>query len=201
MQGQPDTVSFGPRPRRGPRTWRRTWLALLLALLACLGVIAWLALLVVHRDDTVASLRAALRDTSRPGPAASAELSGSAIFALPGASGGSFSIVAVAVRTKPASSPLTWLFVYGQRADPGQRYGLIEGMCGGQYVASSGVADGTADRNGNLTIAVPGLVLGPQPSDVWFMLYRWRDGAPLGGVLGPLTIGEARTFRSAPPCS
>ncbi len=63
------------------------------------------------------------------------------------------------------------------------------------------MADGTADRNGNLTIAVPGLALGPQASDVWFMLYRWRDGAPLGGVLGPLTAGEARTFRSAPPCS
>jgi hypothetical protein len=170
-------------------------------LVACLGVIAFLALLVVHRDDTVASLRTALREARRPAPAAAAEPAGSAMFTLPGAARGSFSMVAVAVRARPNASLLTWLFVYGQRADPGQRYGLLEGMCGGQYVTASDLADGTADRNGNLTISVPDLVLGPQASDIWFMLYRWEDGAPLGGVEGPLTAGRARTFRSVPPCS
>jgi hypothetical protein len=32
------------------------------------------------------------------------------------------------------------------------------------------------------------------------MLYRWDDGAPLGGVQGPLIGGGARIFRAAPPC-
>ena len=174
---------------------------MILALVACLGVIACLALLVVHRDDTVARLRAALRDTRRPAPAAVAELSGIATFALPGAARGSFSMVAVAVRAQPGSAPLTWLFVYGLRAGPGQHYGLLEGTCGGQYVTASDLADGTADQGGNLMITVPGLSVNPQAPDVWFLLYRWRDGAPLGGVQGLLAGPEARIFRSTPPCS
>lgn len=173
---------------------------MMVVLLACLGVITCLALLVVHRDDTVAGLRAALRNARRPVPAARAELSDSAMFTLPGAARGSFTLVAVAVRTSPGASPLTWLFVYGQHADPGQRYGLIEGTCGGQFVASTALADGVANRSGNLTITVPDLALGPQAPDDWFLLYRWQDGAPLGGVLGPLTGGGAKTFRSAPSC-
>lgn len=172
-------------------------MAVLLVLLACLGVIACLALLVLHRDDTVASLRAALRDTRAPAPA---EVSGSAMFTLPGAAGGSFAMVAVAVRAGPGASPRTWLFVYGRHADPGQRYGLMEGTCGGQFIVPSALADGVADRRGNLTITVPGLALGPQAPDDWFMLYRWQDGVPLGGVQGPLT-GGASTFLSAPSCS
>jgi len=170
---------------------------MILVLLACLGIIACLALLVARRGDTIASLR----DARRPAPAAVAELYGSVMFTLPGTARGSFSMVAVAVRTRPGASPLTWLFVYGQGADPGQRYGLLQGMCGGQYVTASDLADGTADRSGNLTITVPDLALGPQASDVWFMLYRWQDGVPLGGVQGPLTASRARIFRSGPPCS
>ena len=106
-------------------------------------------------------------------------------------------MVAVAVRARPGASPHTWLFVYGQHADPGQRYGLLQGTCGGQYVAQSARAESDADRSGNLTITVPNLVLGPRD---WFLLYRWRDGVPLGGVQGSLTGGGARTFRSAPSC-
>jgi hypothetical protein len=200
MDGQQDLVSFGPRPRRGWRPRNRAWIAMILALLACLGVISWLALLVAHRDDTVASLRTALRDTRRPTPAPAAELSGSTLFTLPGAASGSFAVVAVGVRAGPGASPHTWLFVYGQHAGPGQRYGLLEGTCGGQYVTSSALADGIADRSGNLTITVPDLALGPQAPDVWFMLYRWQDGVSLGGVQGPLTGSGARTFRSTPSC-
>ena len=201
MDGQSDLVSFGPRPRRGPRLRRHARVAMTLVLLACLGVITWLALLVAHRDDTVASLRAALRDTRPSAPPAATELTGSALFTLPGAASGSFALVAVAVRAGPGASPHTWLFVYGQHADPGQRYGLLEGTCGGQYVAPSALADGVADRSGNLTITVPDLALGPLAPDDWFLLYRWQDGVPLGGVQGPLTGGGARTFRSAPACS
>lgn len=200
MDGQPDLVSFGPRPQRGPRPRNRAWIATILALLACLGVIAWLALLVAHRDDTVASLRTALRDTRRPTPAPAAGLSGSALFTLPGAASGSFAVVAVGIPAGPGASPHTWLFVYGQHADPGQRYGLLEGTCGGQYVTSSDLADGIADRSGNLTITVPDPAPGLQALDVWFMLYRWQDGVSLGGVQGPLTGGRARTFRSTPSC-
>jgi hypothetical protein len=200
MDEQADLVSFGPRPqrpRRGPRLGSRARTAMILILVACLGVIACLALLVVHRDDTITSLRAALRDTRPPAPAATAELSGSAVFTLPGTARGSYAMVAVAVRARPGSSPHTWLFVYGQHADPGQRYGLLEGTCGGQYVTPSDLADGVADRSGNLAITVPDLVLGPGD---WFLLYRWQDGVPLGGVQGPVTGGGARTFRSAPLC-
>ncbi len=174
---------------------------MILVLVACLGVIACLAVLVAHSDDTVAALRAALRETRRPAPAATAEPSGSAMFTLPGAAGGSFSMVAVAVRARPGTAPLTWLFVYGQHAGPGQRYGLLEGTCGGQYVTASDLADGIADQGGNLAITVSGLGVSSRASDVWFMLYRWQDGAPLGGVQGPLAGREARIFRSAPPCS
>ena len=170
---------------------------MILLLVACLGVIACLTLLVVHRDDTITSLRAALRDTRPPAPAAAAGLSGSAVFTLPGTARGSYAMVAVAVRARPGTSPRTWLFVYGQHADPGQRYGLLEGTCGGQYVTPSDLADGVADRSGNLAITVPDLVLGPGD---WFLLYRWQDGVPLGGVQGPLTGGGARTFTSAPAC-
>ena len=83
---------------------------------------------------------------------------------------------------------------------PGQRYGLLEGTCGGQYVTASDLADGIADGRGDLTITAQDLAISSQASDVWVMLYRWEDGAPLGGVQGPLTGIGAKTFRSAPPC-
>ncbi len=208
MDGQPEILSFEPRPRHRdwwPRAGRGGRIAIVLVLLACLGVITSLALLVADRDHTITGLRAALRTTRHQAPAVAAGPalpadSGSAMFTLPDAALGSFSVIAVAVRARPGSAPVTWLFVYGRHADPGQHYGLLEGTCGGQYVTPSDLADGIADRRGDLTITAPALAVSPQAPDVWVLLYRWEDGAPLGGVQGPLTGSGAKTFRSAPPC-
>ncbi len=208
MDGQPDVVSFEPRPRRPdwwPEAGRGGRIAIVVILVACLAVIASLALLVADRDHTITNLRAALRNARHQAPAAAAGPalpvdSGSAMFMLPGAALGSFSVVAVAVRPRPGSAPVTWLFVYGQHAGPGQRYGLLEGTCGGQYVTASDLADGIADRRGDLTITAPELAISPQAPGFWVMLYRWEDGTPLGGVQSPLTGSGAKTFRSAPPC-
>ena len=210
VDGQPDVVSFEPRPRRRdwrPKAGRGGRIVIVLVLLACLGVITSLALALANRDRTITGLRTALRNSRRQAPATAAGPalappadSGSAIFTLPDAALGSFSVVAVAVRPRPGSAPVAWLFVYGQHAGPGQRYGLLEGTCGGQYVTASDLADGTADRRGNLTITAQDLAIGPQSPGTWVMLYRWKDGAPVGGVEGPLTGSQAKTFRSAPPC-
>ena len=174
----------------------------LAVLLACLGVTASLALLVAHQDDTIDHLRTVLRNAPHPAPVTAAlpAVSGSATFRLPDAAGGSFSVVVVAVRPEPGSAALTWLFVYGQHASPGQRYGLLSDTCGGQYVAAYDLAEGTADRNGDLTIVAPNLDINPRAPDVWILVYRWADGTPLGGVQGPLTGNGARTFQSAAPC-
>lgn len=206
MDWQPDILSFEPRPRRRdwwPKAGRGGRIAIVLVLLVCLGVITFLALLVANRNDTITSLRTALRNSRHQEPAIAAGpalLADSAMFTLPGAALGSFSVVAVAVRARPGSAPGTWLFVYGQHADPGQRYGLLEGTCGGQYVTASDLADGIADRRGDLAITAQDLAISPQAPDVWVLLYRWEDGAPLGGVQGPLTGSGARTFRFTPPC-
>ena len=206
MDEQPDILSSGPRQRRSGRRHgpgRGGWIAIFaLVLLGCLAVTMRLALLVAQRDDTINDLRAALQDARHPVPAAAAlpAVSASAMFALPDVGGGSFSVVAAAVRPDPGSAPLTWLFVYGQHAIPGERYGVIEDTCGGQYVAEYDLADGTADREGDLTIVAPNLAVSPQAPDVWVLLYRWGDGAPLGGIQGPLTGSGAKTFRSTPPC-
>jgi hypothetical protein len=206
MDEQPDILSSGPRRRRSARRHgpgRSGWIAIfMLVLLGCLVVTVSLALLVAHRDDTINDLRAALRDAGRPAPAAVAlpAVSASAMFALPDVGGGSFSVVAAAVRPDPGSAALTWLFIYGRHAIPGERYGVIEDTCGGQYVAAYNLADGTADRQGDLTIVAPNLAVSPQAPDVWILLYRWGDGTPLGGIEGPLTGSGAKTFRSTPPC-
>jgi hypothetical protein len=206
MDGQPDIVSAGPERRPGAR-WpgpgRRGWTAIFaVVLLACLGVTISLALLVAHQDDTISDLRAALQNARRPVPARAtpSAVTGSAAFTLPDAAGGWFSVVAVGIRPRPGSAAVTWLFVYGQHAQPGESYGVIEDTCGGQYVAAYDVARGTADRAGDLTIVAPDLAINPAASDVWILLYRWDDGAPLGGVQGPLTGHGARIFRSAAPC-
>jgi hypothetical protein len=206
MDEQPDILSSGPRQRRSAR-WhgpgRGGWIAVfVLVLLGCLVVTMRLALLVAHRDDTINDLRAALRNAGRPAPAAVAlpAVSASAMFTLPDVGGGSFSVVAAAVRPDPGSAMLTWLFIYGRHAIPGARYGVIEDTCGGQYVAANDLADGTADREGDLTIVAPNLAVSPQAPDVWVLLYRWGDGSPLGGIQGPLTGSGAKTFRSTPAC-
>jgi hypothetical protein len=209
MDEQPDILSSGPQSDRGirwPRPSRRGWIAIfaVVILLAFLGVTVSLALRVTHQDDTIGQLRTALRNApapaAAPASASSPTVSGSAVFTLPAGAGGSFSVVAVAVRAKAGSAPVTWLFVYGQHASPGQRYSLLSDTCGGQYVAAYGVAAGTADRNGDLSIVAPNLDINPQAADVWIQLYRGADGAPLGGVQGPLTGSGARTFQSTPSC-
>lgn len=147
----------------------------LVVVLTCLVVITSLALVVAHQDDTINDQRAALLNARRTAPAlatAGPTVSGSAMFMLPDLAGGSFSVIAVAVRPKPGSALLTWLFVYGRHADPGERYGLISDTCGGQYVAAFDLAHGTADRNGDVTIVAPSLAINPLASDVWVQLYR-----------------------------
>jgi hypothetical protein len=207
MDEQPDIVSSGPRQRRSTRRLepgRGGWIAIfvLVVLLGCLVVTIRLALLVAHRDEMINDLRAALRDARHPAPAAVGlpTVSASAMFTLPDVGGGSFSVVAAAVRPHPGSAALTWLFIYGQHAIPGERYGVIEDTCGGEYVAAYDLADGTADREGDLTIVAPNLDFSPQAPDVWVLLYRWDDGVSLGGVQGPLTGSGAKTFRSVPRC-
>jgi hypothetical protein len=207
MDEELDIVSSGPRQRRSAG-WRGPgrggWLAIfgLVVLLGCLVVTVRLAVGVAHRDNTINDLRADLRDARHQKPAAAAlpAVSASALFTLPDMGGGSFSVVAAAVRPDPGSATLTWLFVYGRHVTPGERYGVIEDTCGGQYVAAYDLADGTADREGDLTIVAPDLAISPQAPDVWILLYRWDDGAPLGGIQGPLIGSGAQTFQSAPPC-
>ena len=120
------------------------------------------------------------------------------MFELPGA-GRLVVLVADAVLAGPAwpRSP-GWLSTAA--ASPGQRYGLLSDTCAGQYVAPNDLAEGTADRNGNLTIVAPNLGLNPGAPGAWIQVYRLADGTPLGGVQGPLTGNGARTFLSTPPC-
>jgi hypothetical protein len=210
-------LSFGPRRNRGVRRpgGRGGWIAVVVIaiLLAGTGTAAYLALLVTRQDHTIDGLRADLRSTARQTPARPVLGSlgslgsgpvlpvdaGSAMFTLPQA-GGPLSVVAAAVRPRPGSAALTWLFIDDLHAEPGQRYGLLEGTCGGQFVTSSDLADGTADRQGDLTIVAPNLAISSQAPDVWILVYRWVDGATLGGIQGPLVGGGARTFRTTPPC-
>ena len=178
---------------------------MIVILLAGTGTAAYLALLVGRQDHTIAGLRADLRSTARSATASGSSgavlpvEAGSAMFSLP-QPGGPLSVVAADLRPAPGSAPLTWLFIYDQHAEPGQRYGLLEGTCGGQFVTSSDLADGTADRQGDLTIVAPNLTISSQASDVWILVYRWVDGTTLGGIQGPLVGGGARTFRTTPPC-
>jgi hypothetical protein len=216
MDGRPDILSFEPRPRRGargPGLGRGGWVPVIVlgVLVACLGAATYLALLVAHRDATINGLQAALRNARHSASATAAASvlpvlpvlpvdSGSAMFTFPDAAGGSFSVVAAAVRPRRGSAPLTWLFVYDRHARPGERYGLLEGTCGGQFVTASDLANGTADRRGDLTIVVPNLDVSPSAANVWVLVYRLADGVTLGGIQGPLTGNGARTFRSTPPC-
>src|ERR1700677_441216 len=209
MDGEPDILSFGSRPRRGGRRpGRGGWIAIFaVVLLAGLGAGIYLVLLVGHRDGTIGDLRAALRAArqSASAPAAPVELplpvvSASTLSAFPDGADCSFSMVTAAVRPSSSAAALTWLFISGKHADPGERYGLLEGTCGGQFVTSSDLADGIADRAGDLTIVAPNLDISAGASDVWVLIYRTEDGVTLGGIQGPLIGGGARTFRTTPPC-
>jgi hypothetical protein len=207
MDEQPDILSSGPE-RRPSFRWagpgRRGWATTLVltVLLACLGVITGLALLVAQRGHTIRDLRAALRTASHQasaleaGPALPTD-SGYAMFTLPG---GSFSVVAMAISPRPGSAPVTWLLVYGRHADPGERYGLLEASCGGQFITASDLADGVADQQGDVKIVAPDPDISPHAGNIFVLVYRWQEGAPLGGIQGPLIGNGARIFRSTPPC-
>jgi len=206
MDEQPDILSFEPR-----RQWKAPGrLAVFLAGLLVAGLAAggYLAVAVTHRDSTIDQLRTALRQAHQTVPARSAAAlspalpvdSGSALSTFPDGTGGSFSMVTAAVRPRPGAALLTWLFVYGQHASPGARYGLLEGTCGGQFVTSADLADGTADRQGDLTIVAPNLDISAGSADTWILIYRLQDGVTLGGIKGPLIGSGAQAFRSTPPC-
>jgi hypothetical protein len=213
MDEQPDTVSFGSQRHAetepgapGQARWMR-WTrgrAILAAavLLGGLGTAA--GVFVTHQDSTIHDLRTALGHARGPGPAATDTAlpveSGSAVYAVPDVTGGSLSMVAAAIRPRPGSAALTWLYIYDRHATPGERYGLLEGTCGGQYVTATDMADGTANQAGDLTIDAPNLDIDARSADVWVLVYRWSDGLTLGGVQGPLIGSGARTFRSEPPC-
>jgi hypothetical protein len=199
----------GPGPRR---PGRRGWIAIFLAgaLVTSLGVSLGLTRLGTPHEPAASTASRAARTAASPAvvarPAISATvlarpaISATAVYALPGATKNAFSVVVLAVRPSPDSAPRTWLFVYGHDIHPGQRYGLLEDTCGGQYVTASDVADGTADQRGYLTIVARNLDISPTASDVWILLYRQEDGVSMGGVQGPLTGQGARTFRSVPRC-
>ena len=210
MDEQPDILSFEPRPGREGPVRGVSRLAVFLAGLLVAGLVAggYLAVAVTHRDSTIDQLRTALRQARQTVPARAAATlspalpvdSGSALSTFPDGTAGSFSMVTAAVRPRPGAAPLTWLFVYGQHASPGARYGLLEGTCGGQFVTSSDLAGGTADRQGALSIVAPNLDISASSADIWILIYRLQDGLTLGGIKGPLIGSGAQAFRSTPPC-
>jgi len=178
-------------------------------LVAALVATAYLAVLVTHKDTMINGLRAQVRQARSAASATAATpvalplptVSGSTLTSVPDLEGGSLSVVAAAVSTQPGATPLTWLFVSAQHARPGQFYGLLEGSCGGQFVAQTDVADTTAAPNGDLTLVAPNLDISPTSSNVWILVYRLSDGATLGGLKGPLFGTGAKSFRTTPPCS
>lgn len=206
-------MSFGPRRRPrdpgagglGGRGGRGGLIAILGLAVLLAGLSAGLGLMVTHQNRTIHDLRAALQNARRPVPVTATELplpteSGSAQYTVPVAGGGSLSVVAVALRTRPGLAALTWLYIDDQHAKPGASYGVLEGTCGGQFVTSSDLADGTADSEGDLAIVAPNLFINPRAANVWVLVYRLEDGITLGGVQGPLIGPGARAFRSTPPC-
>jgi hypothetical protein len=173
-------------------------------LLSCLAGLAVTAAQLAHRDSVIHELRAAARAARQHRPAAgSAALpaaSGSAVSSFPDSTAGTFSMLAAAIRPRPGTAPLTWLFVYGRHATPGASYELLDGTCGGQYVTPAAVAQGTADRRGNLTIVAPNLPLSARDRSTWVLVYRASDGITLGGLRGPFIGGRPVPFRTTPPC-
>ena len=203
MEEEQDVVSSGPRWGHGAR-WpgpgRNGWIAILVlgGVLACLGVTITLALQVAHQNDTINKLQAAVRNARKRTPATAAQptIEATVAYTLPDTANGSYSVVAVGIRPKPGSTILTWLFVYGRHAHPGERYGLRQATCRGQDVD---LADATADQDGNLTIVAPNLAIIPREG-AWVEVYRWVDGTALGGIQGPPIGRGAITFRDAPTC-
>ncbi len=202
MDKQPEIVSFGRsnRPRHGGR-W--AWLVLVLCLIV---VVARLALLTSQRDSTIDALRAALHTVQRTAPqragAQRAQVipiaSATAFHTFPDGPRASFSVFAAAVSARPGAAPTLWLYIRGH-GQPGQRYGLLGDLCGGQFVTPSDWAEATADNSGNLTIVAPDLPGSPADPRLYVLVYQLDDGVTLGGIEGPLSAG-ATPFRAVPPC-
>lgn len=206
MDEELDIVSSGPRWGHGawwPGPGRSRWIAILVlgGALTCLGLTISLALQVAQQNDTINQLHAAVRNASRSAPATAAQstIEATVSYTLPGTADGSYSVVAVGIRPRPGSAVLTWLFVYGRHVHSGERYGLRQATCRGQDVTRSDLADGTADRDGNLTIVAPNLASIPR-EDAWVEVYRSADSTGLGGIQGPLLGRGAATFLDAPTC-
>lgn len=208
MDGEPDILSSGPRGRwPGDGPGRRVITATLaVLLLACLGALVYTALQLTHRDSTIHQLRAAQQKAAQQQRSATTgsisvpSVVGSAVITFPGSVGGTFSMMAAAVRPRPGVPSLTWLFVYGHNATPGARYSLLDGTCGGQYVTPADAAYGVADSKGNLAIVAPNLPLSPQDRHAWVLVYEAKDGITLGGVRGPFVGGHPVPFTTTPPC-
>jgi hypothetical protein len=156
---------------------------------------------VADQNHTINNLHAAVQNARQSAPATVAlpTIEASAAYALPGSADGSFSVVAVGIRPKPGSEVRSWLFAYARDAHPAERYGLRQATCTGQNIATSALADATADQDGNLTIVVPNLASNI-PEGAWVEVYRWADGTALGGIQGALLGRGATTFRDAPAC-
>jgi len=212
MDGEPEILASGPdREPRRPGWWpgmrhRRTAVGVLLLILAAaLAAAGYLGGQVGHRDAAISTLRSALLAARAAEATAVASPSfpvyaNSTLSRFPDKLGGSFSLVAAAVRPRPGLAPLTWLFVYGQHAAPGQRYALLGDTCTGQFVTSTDLATGTANSRGELSLVAPNLDISPRDPGAWITVYRMSDGLTLGGVEGPFVGGGARGFRSVPPC-
>ena len=206
MDEQPDIVSFVPRHRlRWPRPGRRpAVIAAACVLLGCTIALAGAAVQISHRDAEVDALHAELALARRGLAAATARAAPGGfrgvLSAFPGSEGGSFAMVAFARPSEPGSGPMSSLYVYGLHARPGQHYGLLAGSCGGQYVTSADLADGTANPGGDVTIVAPSAEISPRDPNAWVLVYRLSDGVTVGGVQGPFVGGHPRPFRSAPPC-
>jgi hypothetical protein len=205
MDEQPDTVAFGPRHRlRWPRHGRRpAVIAAACVLLGCMIALAGAAVQISRRDAAIDALHAELA-MARRGIAATARAAApgydGVLSAFPGREGGSFALVAFARPPEPGSGPQSSLYEYGLHAQPGQHYGLLAGICGGQYVTSADLADGTANPRGDVTIVAPAAEISPRDPNAWVLVYRLSDGVTVGGVQGPFVGGHPRPFRSAPPC-
>lgn len=203
MDEQAEIVSFGRgnRPRRGAR-W--AWLVLVLCLIV---VVARLALLTSQRDATIGALRTALRTAQRAAPqragAREAQAipvaSATAFHTFPDGPHASFAVFAAAVSARPGATPALWLYIRGH-GQPGQRYGLLGDLCGGQFVTPSDWAEATADTRGNITIVAPDLPGSPADPRLYVLVYQLDDGVTLGGIKGPLLGAAATPFRAVPPC-
>jgi hypothetical protein len=210
MDGPPEILSSGPqRQSRWRRYWdgasrgRRALVAAAAALAVCLGALGYTAAVAAHRGRAISALRAQLRQARRPGTSAAAATvpgyASAAVRSFPDSAGGTFTFVAVSIAPRPGAGPLTWFIVHGQHARPGQRYGLLQGFCGGQYVTPTPLASGIADGRGDLTIVAPNQQISLRDRTTWVAVYQYRTGLTLGGIRGPLA-GRARGFLVNPPC-